>query len=163
MRERGTPFAGLLYVGLALTSAGLKVVEFNARFGDPETQAVLALLDSPLIDLLHRAATGRLGDAPALRWHDGAVVTVVLAAEGYPGAPRFGDPVEGVDAVTGATVLHAGTAYDDEERLVSSGGRVLSVTAVGADVAAARAAAYDGMGRIRLRGGHYRRDIAADR
>jgi phosphoribosylamine--glycine ligase len=163
MRELGTPFAGLLYAGLALTSRGLRVVEFNARFGDPETQAVLARLRSPLGALLHAAATGGLRDHPPLSWHDGAAVTVVVAAYGYPAAPRLGDPVEGIAdaaAVEGVDVLHAGTRVDGSGRVVSSGGRVLSVTAVGADLTQARERAYEGVARIRLDGGHHRTDIA---
>lgn len=163
MRRRGTPFAGLLYAGLALTSRGLRVVEFNARFGDPETQAVLARLRSPLGALLQAAATGGLRDHPALSWHDGAAVTVVVAAEGYPASPRLGDPVEGVAeaaAVEGVEVLHAGTRVNGSGRVVSSGGRVLSVTAVGADLAEARARVYEGVAAIRLVGGHHRSDIA---
>jgi phosphoribosylamine---glycine ligase len=163
MRELGTPFAGLLYAGLALTSRGLRVVEFNARFGDPETQAVLARLRSPLGALLHAAATGGLRDHPPLSWHDGAAVTVVVAAHGYPAAPRLGDPVEGIAdaaAVEGVEVLHAGTRVDASGRVVSSGGRVLSVTALGADLTQARERAYEGVARIRLDGGHHRTDIA---
>jgi phosphoribosylamine---glycine ligase len=164
MRRRGTPFAGLLYAGLALTSRGVRVVEFNARFGDPETQAVLALLDSSPAALLHAAATGRLAEAPAPRWRDGAAVTVVVAAEHYPEKPATGDPVDGLDdaeALDGVHVLHAGTRRDDAGRVVSSGGRVLAVTGVGADLPAARAAAYAGVGHVRLRGSHHRTDVAA--
>jgi phosphoribosylamine---glycine ligase len=164
MRRRGTPFAGLLYAGLALTTRGTRVIEFNARFGDPETQVVLARLKTPLAGLLYAAATGKLADAPPLRWRDGAAVTVVVASAGYPAAPLTGDPVEGLDeaaAVPNAFVLHAGTRLDRDGRLVSAGGRVLSVTATGDTLAAARAAAYEAAGRIRLAGGQYRTDIAA--
>ena len=98
MRRRGTPFAGLLYVGLAITAAGPRVIEFNARFGDPETQVVLALLETPLAGLLHAAATGTLAEHPPLRWRDGAAVTVVVASAGYPGTPRTGDVITGADA-----------------------------------------------------------------
>ncbi len=115
MARRGTPFVGLLYAGLALTSRGLRVVEFNVRFGDPETQAVLELLESPLGALLAAAAAGDLTAVPPLRWHDGAAVIVVLAAEGYPDAPRTGDAIAGLDAAhatAGATVLHAGTRFE---------------------------------------------------
>jgi phosphoribosylamine---glycine ligase len=163
MRRRGTPFAGVLYCGLALTARGVRVIEFNARFGDPETQVVLARLATPLAEVLLAAAEGRLDSMPRLHWRDEAAVTVVVAAHGYPGSVRAGDPVEGVadaEAVPGVHVLHAGTATDDGA-LVSSGGRVLSVVGVGADVAAARAVAYDGVARISLRGSHHRRDIAA--
>ncbi|MDP9407458.1 MAG: phosphoribosylamine--glycine ligase [Actinomycetota bacterium] len=161
MRRRGTPFVGLLYAGLALTSAGTRVVEFNARFGDPETQAVLALLATPLGGLLHAAATGGLATVGPLRWHDGAAVTVVLAAPGYPAAPTLGGELTGLAeaaAVPGVQVLHAGTRRDGE-RVLASGGRVLSVTATGADLPAARAAAYEALGRIDLAGGHARTDI----
>ncbi|REF36085.1 phosphoribosylamine--glycine ligase [Thermasporomyces composti] len=164
LRRRGTPFAGLLYAGLALTSRGVRVVEFNARFGDPETQSVLTLLRSPVGGLLHAAATGGLAGAEPPRWDPGAAVTVVVAAEGYPGTPRRGDLVEGLDelaALEGVRVFHAGTAVDSDGRLVTAGGRVLAVTATGPDVAAARVRAYDAVGRIRIEGAHYRRDIAA--
>jgi phosphoribosylamine---glycine ligase len=164
MRHRGTPFTGLLYAGLALTSRGIRVVEFNARFGDPETQAVLALLRTPLAGLLHAAATGGLADAVPLRWREGAAVTVVVAAENYPGTPRTGDAIEGLDdaaAVEHAWVLHAGTKLDPHGRVVSAGGRVLSITATGRTLTAARDAAYEAVSRIKLEGSQYRRDIAA--
>lgn len=163
MRHRGTPFVGVLYCGLALTSRGVRVVEFNARFGDPETQVVLARLASPLADELLAAATGRLDQQPRLRWHDDAAVTVVVAAHGYPGTVRTGDPIAGVDdadALPGVHVLHAGTTTADGA-LVSAGGRVLSVVGRGPDVEAARAAAYAGVDRIVLDGAHHRGDIAA--
>ncbi|ORW04460.1 phosphoribosylamine--glycine ligase [Mycobacterium kyorinense] len=155
--QRGCPFSGLLYAGLAITSNGPSVIEFNCRFGDPETQSVLALLESPLGQLLHAAATGRLADVGELQWRDGAAVTVVLAAENYPGRPRLGDVVAGADA---DGVLHAGTARRDDGAIVSSGGRVLSVVGTGADLAAAREAAYRTLSSIRLPGGHFRSDIA---
>jgi phosphoribosylamine--glycine ligase len=159
MRRRGTPFAGLLYAGLAMTSRGPQVVEFNCRFGDPETQVVLALLETPLAGLLHACATGTLADHPPLRWRDGAAVTVVVAAEGYPGTPASGDEVVVGRLPGGVEVLHAGTAEQDGV-VVSRGGRVLSVTATGPDLAAARDAAYRGVGAVRLRGAHWRTDIA---
>ncbi|WP_283611970.1 phosphoribosylamine--glycine ligase [Mycolicibacterium poriferae] len=154
--SRGCPFSGLLYAGLAVTSQGPAVVEFNCRFGDPETQAVLALLESPLGQLLRAAATGELSGQPPLQWRDGAAVAVVLAAENYPGRPRVGDVIQGAD---GDGVLHAGTARRDDGAVVSSGGRVLSVVGVGDDLAAARDAAYARIGSIRLPGGHFRSDI----
>jgi phosphoribosylamine---glycine ligase len=157
MARRGEPFAGLLYAGLALTSRGVRVVEFNARFGDPETQVVLPLLETPLAGLLHAAATGGLADHPPLRWREGAAVTVVVAARGYPEAPRTGDPVTGAD---GEGVLHAGTALAADGTVVSAGGRVLAVTAVGADLAAARQTAYERVAAVRLNGAHWRSDIA---
>ena len=155
--QRGSPFSGLLYVGLAITAKGPAVVEFNCRFGDPETQAVLALLESPLGELLYAAGTGALADFGELRWRDGAAVTVVLAAENYPGRPRVGDVVVGSEA---DGVLHAGTARRDDGAVVSSGGRVLSVVGTGADLSAARANAYDILGSIKLPGSHFRSDIA---
>ncbi|MGD9527496.1 MAG: phosphoribosylamine--glycine ligase [Pseudonocardia sp.] len=158
MVRRGTPFSGLLYAGLALTSSGPQVVEFNCRFGDPETQAVLALLRTPLAGLLHATATGTLARQPPLEWEAGAAVTVVLAAEGYPGTPRLGDVVSGAEA---EGVLHAGTRRRDDGAVVSAGGRVLSVVGTGPDLAAARADAYERLGRVHLAGAHHRTDIAA--
>ncbi|QGN46011.1 phosphoribosylamine--glycine ligase [Micromonospora sp. WMMC415] len=157
MRRRGTPFAGLLYVGLAITAAGPRVIEFNARFGDPETQVVLALLETPLAGLLHAAATGTLADHPPLRWRDGAAVTVVVAAEGYPATPRAGDVITGADR---PGVIHAGTRRDADGTLRSAGGRVLCGTATGSDLAAARDAAYELVRGIELAGSHHRTDIA---
>jgi phosphoribosylamine--glycine ligase len=157
LARRGEPFAGLLYAGLALTSRGVRVVEFNARFGDPETQVVLPLLATPLAGLLLAAATGTLAEQPPLRWRDGAAVTVVVAAPGYPARPRTGDPVTGADA---EGVLHAGTALAADGTVVSSGGRVLAVTAVGPDLAAARRTAYERVAGVRLAGAHWRTDIA---
>jgi phosphoribosylamine--glycine ligase len=154
--RRDSRFSGLLYAGLAITANGPAVIEFNCRFGDPETQSVLALLESPLGQLLDAAATGRLAGFGELRWRDGAAVTVVLAAENYPGRPRVGDVVVGSEA---AGVLHAGTARRDDGAIVSSGGRVLSVVGTGADLSEARSAAYDIIGSIRLPGSHFRSDI----
>ncbi|MCV7377579.1 phosphoribosylamine--glycine ligase [Mycobacterium alsense] len=155
--QRGSPFSGLLYVGLAITTKGPAVVEFNCRFGDPETQAVLALLESPLGQLLYAAGSGKLAEFGELRWRDGAAVTVVLAAESYPGRPRVGDVVAGSEA---DGVLHAGTARRDDGAIVSSGGRVLSVVGTGADIASARVAAYEILSSIKLPGSHFRSDIA---
>ena len=155
--RRGCPFSGLLYAGLAMTSNGPAVVEFNCRFGDPETQAVLALLESPLGQVLHATATGTLADFGPLQWHDGYAVTVVVAAENYPGRPRVGDVITGSEA---QGVLHAGTARRDDGAVISSGGRVLSVVGTGADLVAAREAAYRILGAIRLPGSHFRSDIA---
>jgi phosphoribosylamine---glycine ligase len=163
MANRGAPFQGLLYAGLALTSRGLRVIEFNARFGDPETQALLQRLSSPLGVLLQAAAVGRLDDVDRPRWRSGAAVTVVMAAAGYPDAPRSGDPISGVeaaDALEGVDVIHAGTATDGDA-LVTAGGRVLSVTAVGQDVAEARRRAYEGVRLIHFDGAQHRTDIAA--
>ena len=155
MVKRSCPFSGLLYVGLAIGAQGPAVVEFNCRFGDPETQAVLALLESPLGEALHATATGTLSSLAPLQWKDGAAVTVVLAAENYPGRPRTGDVITGADA---DGVLHAGTALKDGA-VVSAGGRVLSVVGVGSDLAAARADAYFKIEPIRLPGSHFRTDI----
>ncbi|MGY5884432.1 phosphoribosylamine--glycine ligase [Modestobacter lacusdianchii] len=156
MARRGEPFSGLLYAGLALTSRGVRVVEFNARFGDPETQVVLPLLETPLAGLLHAAATGTLAEQPPLRWRDGAAVTVVVAADGYPERPRLGDPITGAD---GEGVLHAGTAVGADGQVHAAGGRVLAVTAVGADLAAARQTVYERLASVRLAGAHWRTDI----
>jgi phosphoribosylamine---glycine ligase len=162
MRHRGTPYAGVLYVGLALTSRGMRVVEFNARFGDPETQAVLARMESPLGALLYAAATGELQNEPVPRWRDGSAVTVVVAAADYPEAPRTGDQISGLEAasaVSGVEILHAGTRTDSTGAVVSAGGRVLAVTAVGDDLGQARARAYEAVGQIKLDGSHFRTDI----
>jgi phosphoribosylamine--glycine ligase len=162
MARRGTPFAGLLYAGLALTSRGTRVVEFNARFGDPETQALLELLESPLGVVLLAAAEGRLHELDGLRWRDGSAVTVVMAAEGYPGSPRRGDPITGVRRAErdGGVVIHAGTGRTDGT-LVTAGGRVLAVTATGSDLAEARHRAYAAVSHVEFAGAQYRSDIAA--
>ncbi len=162
LARRGTPFVGLLYAGLALTSRGVRVIEFNARFGDPETQPLLARLTTPMGAVLYAAATGALADQPELEWGSGAAVAVVLAAENYPGTPRVGGVVGGLGtaAGTGAGVLQAGTAFDSEGRVVSSGGRVLAVVGTGDDLTAAREQAYAGIAGIELAGSFYRRDIA---
>ncbi|GAB5903402.1 MULTISPECIES: phosphoribosylamine--glycine ligase [Mycobacteroides] len=154
--KRGSRFSGVLYAGLAITSNGPSVVEFNCRFGDPETQAVLALLESPLGQLLNAAATGTLPDFGPLRWQDGSAVTVVLAAENYPLRPRTGDVITGSEA---EGVLHAGTARREDGAVVSSGGRVLSVVGTGKDLQAARADAYAKIEAVRLPGSHFRTDI----
>ena len=159
MRARDTPFVGLLYAGLALTSRGLRVIEFNARFGDPETQVLLPRLKTPLASLLYRAATGNLTTDGPLEWSDEAAVTVVLAAEDYPAAPKIGDPITGIQSIEGADVYQAGTKIQDGT-LHSAGGRVLSVTGLGATLTEARVKAYEAIAKISLRGAHYRRDIA---
>jgi len=175
MRRRGAPYRGLLYAGLCLTRAGLRVVEFNARFGDPETQVVLDRLSTPLAPLLHAAATGDLAAVEPPQWRPGAAVVVVIAAEGYPDRPVKGDKIKIIEAERGgltrpgdpdpptgeAYILHAGTATDAAGDLVSAGGRVLSVVGSGPDIAAARDRAYRLAATIGLRGGWYRRDIAA--
>lgn len=164
LRRRGTPFSGLLYAGLAITSRGVRVIEFNARFGDPETQVVLARLKTPLAGVLLGSANGTLDAVPALTWHDDAAVTVVIASRNYPETPRTGDPIEGLADVAEkdaphAFVLHAKTRQDGDA-VVSAGGRVLSVTATGKDLTQARERAYTALGRIRLIGSQHRTDIA---
>ncbi|WP_159624621.1 phosphoribosylamine--glycine ligase [Actinomyces sp. zg296] len=166
LARRGTAFVGLLYCGLALTSKGLRVVEFNARFGDPETQAVLARLTSSLPELLLAAATGRLAEAPEPTWSARAAVDVVLAAPGYPGTVITGGAITGIEeaeSVDGVHVLHAGTGRDDDGTLIATGGRVLSIVALGESVADARERAYQAISRIHLDGAQYRADIAAGR
>ena len=162
LRRRGTPYRGLLYAGLALTTAGVKVVEFNARFGDPETQVVLDRLATPLAGLLAATAAGDLAAAPALSWLPGAAVTVVLAAAGYPESPVKGDKIKFKDHSerTRGYLLHAGTALQGGD-LVTAGGRVLNAVGSGPDLAAARAAAYEVAEHVQFNGGWYRHDIAA--
>jgi phosphoribosylamine---glycine ligase len=165
MRRRGTPYQGLLYAGLALTRAGLRVVEFNARFGDPETQVVLDRLGRPLAPLLAAAAAGDLAGAASLEWRPGAAVVVVIAAEGYPADPVKGDEITGAErpGEDHAYLLHAGTARNANGALIAAGGRVLNAVGSGPDVATARARAYELAETVSLRGGWYRRDIAARR
>jgi phosphoribosylamine--glycine ligase len=163
MARRGTPFSGVLYVGLALTSRGTRVVEFNARFGDPETQSVLARLLTPLSEVMLAAALGKLAELEPLRWRREASVTVVVASEGYPELARSGDPITGIEdaeALPGVHVLHAGTGLSETGELISAGGRVLSVVALGTDLADARRRAYEGVAKIDLKGSHHRTDIA---
>ena len=156
--RRGCAYSGLLYAGLAWGPDGPAVVEFNCRFGDPETQAVLALLKTPLGEVLHAVAAGTLADLPPLEWYDEYAVTVVLAAEGYPEHPHLGEVITG--AADKSAVRHAGTAYNEAGELVSAGGRVLNVIGTGATLADARDAAYSVLSEITLPGGHYRSDIA---
>ncbi len=163
LRKRGTPFVGLLYAGLAITSRGVRVIEFNCRFGDPETQALLPMLQSPLGSLLYVAATGTLDEFGKLHWHPGAAVTVVVAAQNYPAKPRGGDAITGIDEAgksEDVQVFHAGTSADGD-RLVTSGGRVLAVTAVGEDLEAARRKTYAAVDLISIDGSQHRTDIAA--
>lgn len=163
MAKEGIPFSGLLYCGLVLTAKGLRVIEFNARFGDPETQVVLPRLITPLSGLLHAAATGALAGLPHPEFSDDACVTVVLASEGYPDAPQTGRPILGLEAAAalpGVSILHAATARD-RDRLVATGGRVLSVVATGSDLRQARSRVYEALKEITLEGSHYRSDIAA--
>lgn len=181
MARRGTPFVGLLYCGLALTSKGIRVVEFNVRFGDPETQVVLERLDSSLAELLFAAATGTLGKVARPRWSRDAAVTVVMASKGYPHKADTGHEITGIDqaeAIPGVHVLHAGTGtmiaddpqivaqgccgFEASEILVNTGGRVLNVVGRGPDRASARAAAYEGVACISFEGEQHRTDIAED-
>ena len=162
----GTPFIGLLYAGLILTPAGVRVIEFNARFGDPETQVVLPRLRTPLSRLLLAAASGTLEDEPQPEFSTDVAITVVLASEGYPEAPQTGRMIEGLAeaaSVDGVSIVHAATGAPDAPggSLVATGGRVLNVVATGSDFADARARAYEAIGRISLDGAHYRHDIAA--
>jgi len=172
MRRRGVPFIGLLYAGLALTRDGVKVVEFNVRFGDPETQVLLELLETPLGGLLHAAATGRLDESGPLRWRSGAAVAVVMAAGGYPDEPRTGELISGIQAAEARAdirVLHAGTRWapgagdaesSHSRRLETAGGRVLAVTGAGPELASARQHAYEGVRLISFEGARHRSDIA---
>lgn len=162
LNKRGTPFVGVLYAGLAMTTRGVRVIEFNARFGDPETQVVLDQLDSPLGELLLAAATGRLAQFPPLKWRSGYSVTVVIAAEGYPAKPRTGDPISGIEqaeSLGNVTVYHAGTQLQGSE-LITSGGRVLSVTAHAKTLMEARNRATQAAALIEIPGSHFRGDIA---
>lgn len=155
MKARGCPYSGLLYAGIAWGPEGPAVVEFNCRFGDPETQAVLALLDTPLAGVLHSVATGALSEIEALRWHDGAAITVVLAAAGYPTNPATGEEIRGAE---GPEILHAGTEEVDG-KIISTGGRVLNVIGTGKDLHEAREHAYARIKDIEMEGGFYRSDI----
>jgi phosphoribosylamine--glycine ligase len=164
MAEEGTPYSGILYAGIMLTASGPKVLEFNCRFGDPETQAVLPLLESDLVAVLDAVASGRLADTE-VRWRRGAAVCVVMTAKGYPGECHRGDPITGLEAFDGASgvspavVFHAGTAREGM-RLVTSGGRVLGVTGMGDTLSAARDRAYAAVGAISFPGAFSRSDIA---
>ena len=158
MAARGTPFVGLLYAGLALTDHGTRVIEFNARFGDPETQVLIPRLVTPLASLLYKAATGNLGDTQ-LQWRDDCAVTVVLAADGYPSAPKSGAPITSIPTIDQVQIFHAGTAMNGSG-LVSAGGRVMTVTGIGSDLTEARNRAYRAISQIDLEGSFYRSDIA---
>ena len=158
MAARGTPFVGLLYAGLALTDHGTRVIEFNARFGDPETQVLIPRLKTPLATLLYKAATGKL-KGTSLEWKDDAAVTVVLAAKGYPVAPQIGGVISGFSTIDHVSIYHAGTAMSDKG-IAASGGRVLTVTGIGEDLTEARNRAYRAISQISLAGSFYRSDIA---
>ena len=157
MAARGTPFVGLLYAGLAVTDRGIRVIEFNARFGDPETQVLIPRLKTPLAQLLYKAATGNLIDS-VLQWSDDSAVTVVLAANGYPADVKTGDEITNLKPVEDVTIFHAGTK--ENGALLSSGGRVLTVTGLGSDLTEARDKAYRTISQIKLAGSFYRNDIA---
>jgi phosphoribosylamine--glycine ligase len=161
LARRGEPFHGVLYAGLMLTADGVKVIEYNARFGDPETQAVLPRLRNDLLDVLARASRPGGLEGVELEFAPETAVTLVLASAGYPESPRTGDPIGGLDAVAdGIEVTHAGTKRGDDGAVVTAGGRVLNVTALGADAAQARAAAYAAADLIDFDGRQLRRDIA---
>jgi len=162
MQRRNIPFVGLLFAGLAITKNGIRVIEFNARFGDPETQVVLARLESSLSQLLMSAATGKLAQLPALKWNSASAVTVVMAAQGYPESPVSGAVISGITQAEnlGLSVFHAGTKITDQGDIAVSGGRVLSVTATGKDLSDARSQVYGGVERIKFDGEHHRSDIA---
>ena len=158
MAARGTPFVGLLYAGLALTNHGTRVIEFNARFGDPETQVLIPLLKTPLAGLLYKAATRNL-EGTKLEWSNETAVTVVLAAEGYPSAPKSGGVIGELPSIERVSIFHAGTSRN-EKALVATGGRVLTVTGIGSDLTEARDRAYRAISHISLDGSFYRSDIA---
>jgi phosphoribosylamine--glycine ligase len=158
MAARGTPFVGLLYAGLALTDHGIRVIEFNARFGDPETQVLIPRLKTPLATLLYKAATDSLDDA-VLEWRDDSAVTVVLAAPGYPDAPQVSGAITNIPKIADTKIFHAGTSQSGEN-LVSTGGRVMTVTGIGSDLTQARDMAYRAISQIELSGSFYRSDIA---
>ena len=158
MAARGTPFVGLLYAGLALTDHGIRVIEFNARFGDPETQVLIPRLVTPLATLLYKAATDSLDDE-VLQWREESAVTVVLAAQGYPESPKVGGAISALPTIDKAQIFHAGTSQS-ADALLSAGGRVLTVTGTGADLTEARDRAYRAISQIQLEGSFYRTDIA---
>jgi phosphoribosylamine--glycine ligase len=161
MAAEGNPYVGVLYAGLMLTPTGPKLVEYNARFGDPECQTLMLRLQSDLVPILLAAAKGELASAAPPVWREEAAICVVLAAEGYPDAPKTGGILRGADADYGdeAVVFHAGTALDEQGQLVAAGGRVLNVCALGATLHEARDVAYAALGTISLKGGFYRNDI----
>ena len=158
LAARGTPFVGLLYAGLALTNHGVRVIEFNARFGDPETQVLIPRLKTPLATLLYKAATRNLKDV-TLQWNDDSAVTVVLAAEGYPATPKSGGAISGFTSIENVRTFHSGTSQTDAG-LVATGGRVLTITGIGEDLTEARNRAYRAISQISLTGSFYRTDIA---
>ncbi len=163
LRAEGTPYVGVLYAGLMVTDAGPKVLEFNCRFGDPEAQVILPLLETDLVNVAEACLDGVL-DQVTIRWRPDAAATVVAASEGYPGSYSKGHEITGVEeaaALPGVIVFHAGTRWTDDGRLLTDGGRVLNVTGLGDDLPQAIARTYEGIRRIRFQGMHYRRDIGA--
>ena len=160
MKKEGRAYRGCLYLGLMITADGPKVVEFNARFGDPETQVVLPLLDGDLVQIMHACADGTLADVP-IRWKDGAAVCVVLSAGGYPASYEKGNEIYGIGNAEklGALVFHAGTAKKNG-KIVTNGGRVLGVVGMGKDIASAVQSAYDAVDQISFKGEYHRKDIA---
>jgi phosphoribosylamine--glycine ligase len=161
MADEGRPFAGVLFPGLIVTSAGPRVIEFNARFGDPEAEVLLPRLETDLLEIMLAVADGTL-DKVDVRWNEDAAVTVMMASGGYPGAYETGRPIDGLDDVDpDVVVFHAGTKRDASGRIVTAGGRVLAVTAVAPTFAAAREKAYANVARISFEGMHYRTDIGA--
>lgn len=159
LRDAGAPFTGLLYAGLMLTPEGPKVVEFNCRFGDPETQAILPLLESNLLEILHAVASGGTLEGTRLTWSGKSALTTVLAAAGYPDKPRLGDPITLPPDEPDAIVFHAGTGRDSAGRLVTAGGRVLAATGIGETLAEAQQASLRLAERITFEGRHFRRDL----
>jgi phosphoribosylamine--glycine ligase len=157
----GAPYRGVIFCEIMVTAEGPKLVEFNARFGDPECQALMLRLKSDLVPYLLAAATGRLADLPAPEWREEAAICVVLAARGYPEAPQAGSVIRGAEADFGphVTVFHAGTRRREDGALVAAGGRVLNVCALGRDVAEARARAYEAVAQIDWPEGFCRTDI----
>jgi phosphoribosylamine--glycine ligase len=162
LKARGNPFVGVLYAGLIKTTSGIRVIEFNARFGDPETQVILERLENSLGDLLRRAASGELHKDEKLSFNAQSAVTVVMAAQGYPQSPSLGAVIHLPDDDDGAFVLHAGTA-NSGGKLVASGGRILNVVGVGPDLATARSRAYSKVREVKIQGAFYRSDIAAEK
>lgn len=159
MVQEGRPFRGVLYAGLMLTESGPKTIEFNCRFGDPETQVVLPRLKTDLLEIMLAVVEGRLAEQE-IEWSDEAAVCVVLSSGGYPGPYRKGDRIDGLDAVQDALVFHAGTAFDEDGNVMTNGGRLLGVTGIGADIESAREKAYRAVEQIHYEGKHYRTDIA---
>jgi phosphoribosylamine--glycine ligase len=160
LARMGMSFTGLLYCGLIVTPRGIRVIEFNARFGDPETQVVLGRLVTPLAGLLHRASTGRLADGPSAQFSKDVAVTVVLASEGYPDRPAPDRPIGSLTEDDNVHICHASTVRQGDD-LIATGGRVLSVVATAPDFATARKLVYENIAKIQLEGSHYRSDIAA--